>query len=167
GLALARLDVLGVDDDGRLVVDQDFHPVLDVVHAVTGHAEAPEVAKPALIATGRIRMERPPSGGATVFLTANDNRSPRQHSRKSRPHPAHRSLAGALAAGHPRTVGVAGRAGFGAGGHGSFGRGAGAVPASGTPWFRGAHAPWRPGRPAVAAGAAHQRGNAGRPRVQL
>src|SRR5690606_25561032 len=40
-LTLARLDVLGVGDDARVVVDQDLHPVLDVVHAVSGHAGAP------------------------------------------------------------------------------------------------------------------------------
>src|SRR5690606_3085115 len=36
-LALARLDVVGVGDDRRFAVDQDLHPVLDVVHAVAGH----------------------------------------------------------------------------------------------------------------------------------
>src|SRR5690606_20053335 len=40
GLALARLDVLGVGDDRGLVVDQDLHPVLDVVHAVRGHGNS-------------------------------------------------------------------------------------------------------------------------------
>src|SRR5690606_10019267 len=37
GLALARLDVLGVGDDRGVAVDQDLHSVLDVVHAVAGH----------------------------------------------------------------------------------------------------------------------------------
>src|SRR5690606_5302816 len=39
GLALARLDVLGVSDHARLAVDDDLHALLDVVHAVAGHAK--------------------------------------------------------------------------------------------------------------------------------
>ena len=37
GLALARLDVLGLGDDARFVIDQDLHAGLDVVHAIAGH----------------------------------------------------------------------------------------------------------------------------------
>jgi hypothetical protein len=37
GLALARLDVFGLGDDARLVVDQDLLSGFDVVHAQAGH----------------------------------------------------------------------------------------------------------------------------------
>lgn len=37
GLVFVWFDVFGVDDDGWLVVDQDFYFVFDVVYVVVGY----------------------------------------------------------------------------------------------------------------------------------
>src|SRR5690606_3814178 len=69
GLALARLDVLGVGDDARVVVDQDLHPVLDVVHAVSGHLE--------LLQVKAARMDGSPrQPGTAETKVRNDTRCP-------------------------------------------------------------------------------------------
>ena len=65
GLALARLDVFGLGDDARFVVDQDLHAGLDVVHAIAGHGcscwAAPRAAR--MMGSGfRQRGDRPLAG---------------------------------------------------------------------------------------------------------
>src|SRR5690606_15378724 len=104
-LALARLDVLGIGDDARVVVDQDLHPVLYVVHAVTGHAGTPAVYMNGVTRPGGCRAARMsgcarPKGRMQAKPDPNDNRSDaRRPSLADAANPAAAALAAAVARG--------------------------------------------------------------------